>query len=156
MRGKHIFLLASLFAMILCITLLATDPDSLAAQSSEVIQSQDSDFDGVVVDLVQCKRKKGVLTVKFKVRNTNNKTTRMYWSDVNKNVYLMDTENQKKYFVLKDAKGEYIYGGGSHDIPAQGTKTSWFKFPAPPAEIKEITIILPGCAPFEDVPITDK
>ena len=62
----------------------------------------------------------------------------------------------KKYFLLKDAKGEYIYSGSPGDIAANTSKISWFKFPAPPQEVEEITVILPACAPFEDVPIEDK
>jgi hypothetical protein len=68
----------------------------------------------------------------------------------------MDEENQKKYFLLKDATGEYICSGDPGNITANSSKISWFKFPAPPSEVEEISIVLPGCAPFEDIPIEDK
>ena len=47
-----------------------------------------------------------------------------------------------KYLELKLEKGKSHYW--------------WSKFPAPPAEIKEINIIIPKVLPFEDVEITDK
>ena len=126
------------------------------AQPGSVIESQETNFPGVVAELIQCKRKKGVLTVKVRVKNTSSKTVRVFWPDPKKNAYLMDEANQKKYFLLKDATGEYIYSGEPGYIAADTSKISWFKFPAPPSEVVEITIVVPGCAPFEDVPIEDK
>ena len=126
------------------------------AQAAEVIQSEETDLPGVVADLIQCKRKRGVLTVKVRVKNTSAKTVRVYWPDVKKTIYLMDEANSKKYFLLKDAKGDFIYSGDPWDIVADGSKVSWFKFPAPPPEVKEITLVIPGVVPFEDVPIEDK
>lgn len=126
------------------------------AQAAEVIQSEETDLPGVVAELIQCKRKGGVLTVKLRMKNTSPKTVRVYWPDVKKTIYLMDEANSKKYFLLKDAKGDFIYSGDPWDIVADGSKVSWFKFPAPPPEVKEITLVIPGVVPFEDVPIEDK
>ena len=80
----------------------------------------------------------------------------MWWQDPKKNVYLIDEANSKKYFLLKDANGEFIYSGDPGDVAPNAIKISWFKFPAPPPEVKQINIVLPDCAPFEDVPIEDK
>jgi hypothetical protein len=148
-------LVSFLLLIIVISNFILTVPLSYA-QTSDVIQTQESSFPGIIAELTQCKRKKGVLTVKVRVKNTGSKTTRVYWQDAHKNAYLMDADNQKKYFILKDANGEYIYSGAPGDIPSNTSKISWFKFPAPPSEVKEITIILPSCAPFEDVPIEDK
>jgi len=38
------------------------------AQSISVIQTQETSFPGVIAELTQCKRKKGVLTVKVRVK----------------------------------------------------------------------------------------
>lgn len=126
------------------------------AQPSPVIQSQETSFPGILAELIQCKRKKGVLTVKVRLKNTSSKGVKTWWRDVQKNVYLMDEANQKKYFILKDANGEYICNVDTGDIPPNMSKIAWFKFPAPPSEVKEISIILSLSSPFEDVPIEDK
>jgi hypothetical protein len=126
------------------------------AQSKASIQSQETNFSGLKADLTECQRKGGVLTIKVRLANHSPKTVRAYWQDVKKNAYLMDEANSKKYFLLKDAKGEYIYSGDPWDIHPNSSKTSWFKFSAPPKEVKKITVVLPNCMPFEDVPIQDK
>jgi hypothetical protein len=126
------------------------------AQSKASLQSQETNYPGVKADLTACQRKGGVLTIKVRLANHSSKTVRTYWRDPKKNAYLMDEANGKKYFLLRDAKGEYIYSGDPWDIHANASKTSWFKFSAPPKEVKKITIVLPDCMPFEDVPIQDK
>ena len=157
MRYKDFFLPVSVIIIFASLSFfLPPSIPVIYAQSPDVIQTQETNISNVTADLVQCLRKKGVLTVKIRVRNTGDKTSRVYWKDVKKTVYLMDAENQKKYYLLKDTKGEYIYSGDPWDIPGGESRISWFKFPAPPPEVKEITVILPQCAPFEDVPITDK
>jgi hypothetical protein len=156
MRNILMFLLLLVFITTGSALLLPSMVPLVHAQSGTVIESQETDFSGVVAELIQCKRKKDVLTIKVRVKNTSSKTIRVYWRDAKKNVYLMDEANGKKYFLLKDTTGEYIYSGDPWDIPANSSKISWFKFPAPPAEVDEISIVLPGCAPFEDVSIEDK
>jgi len=153
MRGIYLFGLLLALAVVFA---FFTSVDKSSAAPSEVIESQEMNHPGIVAELIECRRKKGVLTVKVRVKNTSSKAMRVTWGDVKKDVYLMDEENQKKYFLLKDAEGEFIYSGAPWDVSANTSKLSWFKFPAPPAEITEITVILPEVAPFEDVPIEDK
>ena len=77
-------------------------------------------------------------------------------------VYLMDAPNAKKYEVLKDEKGTYIASlrtgwddrWSTHVKPGE-SQTLWMKFPAPPVEVKTITLQLPSTPPFEDLAITD-
>jgi len=156
MKRTLFFFVFPVFVMTILMPVLPVGVPLTHAQSGTVIDSQETEFPEVVAELIQAKRKKGVLTVKVRVRNNSAKSARVFWRDVKKNAYLMDEANQKKYFLLKDAEGEYICSGDPDNIPANGTKISWFKFPAPPDEVKEITIVLPGCFPFEDVPIEDK
>ena len=125
-------------------------------KSGSVIQSQEMNYPGVVAEIIECKQKKGVLTLKVRIKNTSSEKVRVLWRDAKKNVYLLDETNQKKYFILKDANGEYIYSGDPWDIQPNSSKISWFKFPAPTPDLDEITVVLNNCAPFEDVPITKK
>jgi len=156
MRIIVLLALATIFIITSSMFLSSPTVSLVHAQSSSAIQSQETDFPGVVAEIIQCRRKRGILTVQVRARNTSSKRVRVFWHDVKKDVYLMDETNQKKYFVLKDATGDYIWSGSPGDINPDTTKISWFKFPAPPADVKEITVVLPKCAPFEDVPIQDK
>jgi hypothetical protein len=77
-------------------------------------------------------------------------------------VYVMDLAAGKKYEVLKDEKGTSIAALSSgwsnrwYDKLAPGQSfTMWMKFPAPPPDVKSVTLHVPGMPPFEDVPIQD-
>lgn len=77
-------------------------------------------------------------------------------------VYLIDTAAGKKYEALRDEKGEYIAALSTswHDrwyqhVKAGAPATIWVKFPAPPPDVKAITLNIPKTPPFEDVPIQD-
>ena len=88
---------------------------------SEVIQTQESDaWDGVEVDLTYLKIKDDIITLRFKIKNTGTEIQdiKLYFKDC----YIMDETNQKKYFVLKDADGQYI--GGPKDKDWEGGRFS--------------------------------
>ena len=77
-------------------------------------------------------------------------------------VYVMDAAGGKKYEVLKDENGSYIAAlrPGYRDqwfqrLQPGGTYTIWMKFPAPPADVKTVTLQVPGVPPFEDLAIQD-
>jgi hypothetical protein len=74
----------------------------------------------------------------------------------------MDAAAGKKYQVLKDEKDEYIAAlrSGWHDrwyekVKPGQSMTIWMKFPAPPPEVKAITLAVPGVPPFEELAIQD-
>ncbi len=124
------------------------------------LQTQDSNWGTIAVDLTEFKRKGNALTAKLKLRNTG--TAPASYDVTFKDVYLLDTAAGKKYEVLKDDQGAYIasvmpswpdrnYG----KIAAGGSINLWMKFPAPPADVKAVTLNIPEAAPFEDIPITD-
>jgi len=125
----------------------------------EVIQTQESDtWDGVEVDLTYLKIKDDIITLRFKIRNTGDKThdIKLYFKDC----YIMDETNQKKYFALKDADGQYIGGPKDKDweggrfssyIDPNGSKGLWMKFPDPTDKPATITVSIPGVFPFEEV-----
>jgi hypothetical protein len=74
----------------------------------------------------------------------------------------MDAAGGKKYEVLKDENGSHIAALNPgwkerwyDDVPPGQSLTVWVKFPAPPAEVKAVTLQIPGVPPFEDLPIQD-
>jgi hypothetical protein len=123
---------------------------------------QDTNQPGVVAELVECKRKDGVLTVKVRFRNGGAEDASFYLvssSDYDKQYV---TAGSKKYFVLRDSEktplASVADAGGNVRVPlpAGASWTWWAKYPAPPAEVTEIAYFTSAGAPFEDVPVTDK
>ena len=77
-------------------------------------------------------------------------------------LYVMDLGAGKKYEVLMDEKGNYIatLRSGYRDqwfqkLKPGETYTIWMKFPAPPPDVKTVTLQVPGMPPFEDLAIQD-
>ena len=72
--------------------------------------------------------------------------------------YLIDPVNKKKYLVITDSErrplaSRYRAQFGELTLPAGEEALAWAMFPAPPADVTQISIYLPGVPPFEDVPI---
>ena len=127
-----------------------------AAEQAGVIQTQETTYPGVVAEFTECRRKEGVLNIRVRFRNTSDKQvllTVFRNEDVEK--YYVTAKN-KKYFILKDSEGKYVAEQFGDWVPAGGSHTWWAKYPAPPADIKKITLITTITTPFEDVPITDQ
>jgi hypothetical protein len=127
---------------------------------ASIIKTEDTNTIGVAADVTECSRKEGVLSVKVRFRNT---------TDAKKHFAIIDGRNyekyyltagSKKYFILKDSEGTYLtpqgdgFGSLGVDLDGAGQYTWWAKFPAPPAEVKEVTLYMPVAAPLEDIPIS--
>lgn len=131
------------------------------AQSGDVIQSQETNFGGIVGEITQAKRKDGVLTIKLRLRNTSGQDARLYVIEGRNFDSYYVTAGDKKYFVLRDTEDVPLApqadGSGyvTAEIAKDGTYTWWAKYPAPPAELTSVTYYTPLAAPFEDIPITD-
>ena len=136
-----------------------------ATEQAGVIQTQETNQEGLVAELTECRRQEGVLTIKVRFRNTSNKPLNLaltrYMQDDNGRFYV--TAGNKKYFMLKDSEGAVL---SSNSVSESGkiepklepgqTFLWWAKYPAPSADVKKINFMMPVTPPFEDVPITDK
>lgn len=138
-----------------------------AAGAATPIASVESNVEGVTIDLMTLERKGNVLSLKWAVRNSGEKTGDLNFQLTGQEVttYLVDEENGTKYFVLTDKEGkavasEHEYTGSSYGIAERlspgESQRYWAKFPAPPAEVKSITVMFTKADPLEDVAITDK
>lgn len=75
-------------------------------------------------------------------------------------VSVIDDATSQRISVLKDNQGKWM----AAPLEMQGKSVSpesyrtasvvWFKFPAPPATSKTVSIAIPGVAPFDAVPVT--
>jgi len=136
-----------------------------AAEQAGVIQSQETNEEGVVGELTDCRRSEGVLTIKVRYRNTSSKKAHLTFTHWNAsavdNAKYYVTAGNKKFFMLTDSDGTVLStnstgNGVETDLDAGKTFLWWAKYPAPPAEVKKINFMTPLSSPFEDVPITDK
>ena len=67
--------------------------------------------------------------------------------------YLLDAANKKKYLVVRDADGKCVCSGV--DGLDDGKKMNlWATYPAPPADVTKVTVVVPLFEPIESVPIT--
>ncbi len=69
--------------------------------------------------------------------------------------YLLDEAGRKKYFVLRDGQGRPSCTTPIGPIPPGERRTVWVRFPAPPLDVKAITVQVPRAAPFRHVPLAD-
>jgi len=148
-------ILASLILVLFFIA--SRNAHTQGAGATKAIQSQDTEISGIAADLTECKRKEGVLSVKVQFRNTSdapvNVTIDTHHGDYS-GFYV--TAADKKYFILKDTEKEPLAPKYISSTVEKGGKLLWWaKFPAPPAEVKKINLVIPKVLPFEDVPITD-
>jgi hypothetical protein len=140
-------------------------PAASPAGGSDTIQSQDTNVQGVVGELIQCRRAAGVLSVKIRFHNTTGAGMGFYALPplAGYERYYLAAAN-KKYFILKDTDGTYLAQGFSWDCGQSGvceklgagqSITWWAKFPAPSADVTKLDLFTPVTPPFEDVPIAD-
>ena len=132
-----------------------------AAAQQAVIQTQDSNYAGIVAELTECRRADGVLNIRVRLRNTSDKETQMTLvSNGNYDTSYVTAAN-KKYLILRDSAKTPLAPAvdPSNSVYAfvkkGGVYTWWAKYPAPPPDVKKVNYVTQFAPPFEDVPITD-
>ncbi len=136
--------------------------------TAQPIASAETNWSGVAIDLMSVERKGSVLTVKWAVRNHGSEQQDVKFSLTGRQVttYVVDEESGTKYYVLTDKEEhsvasmhEYLGSdtyGTSEYIPAGESRRYWAKFPAPPPEVKTVTLFFSKAEPFEEAPIADR
>jgi hypothetical protein len=144
-------------------TAAATTPE--VAATPNTIATADGEKSGLRVDILELKRSSGG-TVMMKFTLVNNSPAEVsfsgHWLGDTKfgsddyavgAVHLIDPVGKKKYFVMRDAEEKCVCSREvAHSNP--GGKTNlWAKFPAPPADVQKVSIVIPHFTPMDDVPI---
>jgi hypothetical protein len=135
---------------------------SSAAKPAGQPRARETSVAGVVAELVESKRKDGVLTVQVRFRNTSAKAVTFYPVTRGNHDSHYVTAEDRKYFVLRDedrtALAPQVNPGGDVFVSLQpeGTYIWWAKYPAPPVEVKKISYYTLITPPFDDVPISDQ
>lgn len=97
------------------------------------------------------------VTLRFRVVNEGEQNFKTYsllgdYYAMDK-VSLIDTANKKKYMVVEDSEGVCICSEFKGEVEPGAAINLWAKYPAPPADVKLITVLVPGFEPVESVPI---
>lgn len=161
-RSKS-WLLATLAAVIFALSI----PFAASIVRAADLGMQDYEVSGVQVHLLSVKRTSAnSLTVKWQYRNTTSAPQKLGESfsgigsserfSLTSDFYVSDPSGAK-YSVLMDPSHDPMASShaGSKVVmlgPKQ-TMTVWAKVAGPPADVTKVTVYVPGCAPFEDVPI---
>lgn len=115
--------------------------------------------EGQVIEAV---RSGDILSIKIRFKPIVDGKTEMIYSQISKDDYANSfyvIAGNKKHLLLKDSNDKPLTNPKllirtSKDTPMAG---SWQgKFPAPPKEIKEVSLTIPGVETFDAIKITDR
>ena len=140
----------------------AAPPPAATPAATGVLKTEDTNIAGVVADVTECARKDGVLSVRVRFRNTSGQKQKLTLIDNRDYEKYYVTAASKKYFILKDSEGTYLtpqasgFGGLAVGLEPGAQYTWWAKYPAPPAEVKAVTLYSPVAAPLEDIAVSDR
>jgi hypothetical protein len=68
-------------------------------------------------------------------------------------VTLMDPINKKTYLVARDSEKNTICSKGLENIKPGERINVWARYPAPPPDVRKISLMIPHFPPIDDVPI---
>lgn len=134
---------------------------SQKAPADKAIATSELDVAGVVAEVIESRRKNGVLTVRVRFRNTGDAPAKLLLVGPTGYVDTYAVSGDTKYPLLKDESGGQLAtprdGGGwlEPTIKPKSTWNWWGKFPAPPADRKSYDLYLKIGPPIEDIPIVD-
>src|SRR5688572_12651346 len=133
---------------------------ALAAPAlAETVATADGEQSGVRIDITELKRTSGdTVMLKFTLVNDSGAEVSPYnlfnRNDVS-DVHLIDAAGKKKYPTITDSSGKCVCAGNlEHSFPGgQNSMNLWARFPAPPADVKEVSVVFPHFIPT-DAPIS--
>lgn len=137
-----------------------------AAPAATLIASTEGELSDVRIDVTQFKRDPGG-TVTLRLVLVNNSSDRVlvrgHWlgdSSVSSDhgavgaIHLIDAVNKKKYFVVRDADQTCVCSREVRDVEPGKKANLWAKFAAPPADVQQLTIVVPHFTPIDEVPLS--
>lgn len=130
------------------------------------LASADGEKAGVRVVVTELKRSSGdTVNLKFVLINDSDAKLNLYShylgdarvrSDYRSvgGVHLVDPTGKKKYLVVRDAEEKCLCSTDLSDSEPKTRANLWAKFPAPPAGVQKVSIVIPHFSPMDDVPIS--
>jgi len=145
-----------MLACLAFVSMLAVAPLSTrTAAAAEPLASQETNTDGIMAEVTECRRKEGVLNIRVRFKNTGDEDKQVYVDGSGyDNTYL--TAEKKKYLVLKDSQNKPL-ASPTYNIGVKkgGSYVWWAKYPAPPDAVKKVTFYSQAAPPIGDIPIQD-
>ncbi len=137
-------------------------PKSGSQPSSAVLATTDGEYPGIRVEVQELKRTSGgTVTLRFAVINDSDKAlglgSRLGGLASGYNVSgidLLDAAGKKKYLVILDSEKNCLCSTIEGSVEPKSRVKLYAKFPAPPEDVKKITIEIPHFTPMEDVPMS--
>jgi hypothetical protein len=135
-----------------------------ASSAGPLLATADGEKSGVRIEVQELKRTSGdTLTLKFGLINDSSESFDFGYALIEQGktndynsisgVNLIEGAGKKKYFVVRDTEGACLCSRGLSSIASKSRANLWAKFPAPPAEVSKITVVVPHFTPMEDLPI---
>jgi len=148
------------------LTIAAIAPSLVFA--ADPVATTDGEKSGVHIAVVDLKRSSGdTLTLRFNLINESAdklELTGWYFGDYkgyqNQDIgnlgaiTLIDPVGKKKYFVVRDTDKNCVCSNDIKDVNSKSQTALWAKFPAPPADVRKISVLIPHFMPLDDVPIS--
>lgn len=146
----------------------ASAPPAATATPSTpaVLASADGENSGVRVEVTELKRSSGdTVNLKFVLINDSDEQFSVasnYLGDGQVGsdyrsvggVHLIDPAGKKKYLVVRDTDKNCLCSGNIANVDPKKRVNLWAKFPAPPADVQKVNIVIPHFSPMDDVPIS--
>jgi hypothetical protein len=132
-----------------------------AQKQAGVIETADAGWSGVQTELLEARRMSDdTVRVRWRWRNTTDKKVHLFSGGegdkaLKQDAYVLDPKNKKKHLVVTDSQGKLIGSALAWtDLGPKESLAVWAKFPAPPADVDKITVVIPKTPPFEDIAIS--
>lgn len=132
----------------------------------EPIATTDGERPGITLEVTELARTGGdTLTLKFTIMNDSGEGLHFYDNfgdpSVDEDAYhhnvggthVIDNAGQKKYLVLRDQDQMCVCSDDLDEVEAGSALNLWAKFPAPPADVDEVSVVVPHFVPMDDVPV---
>ena len=148
------------------VAVTATAAPAAAAGGPAAIATSDGEAAGVRVEVTELKRASGgTVNLTFAMVNGTADTLHLSYdygdgsygaAEYNAvgGVHVIDQVGKKKYFVARDSDHKCVCSQGVKGIPPGGRANLWAKFPAPPEDVNQITVVVPKFQPMDDVPLS--
>lgn len=159
-RGTRFLVLASIVLIIGQAS--AQAPAPAVSSLAPAIAVADGESPGSRIEVMELKRGSGdTVMLRFTLINDSAEQLRVadllggVTSGYNvSGIHLIDPAGRKKYLVVTDSQNKCVCSASVPiGLPPGQRLNLWAKFPAPPADVQKVSVILPHFIPMDDVPL---
>ena len=135
-------------------------PMSATPTAVAAVATADGEKAGIRIEVQELKRSSNGLMLRFALVNDSDAAFHplstlggLTYGYNTSGIYLIDSANKKKYLVIVDAQDKCVCSEGLENIQPKSRANLWARFPAPPSEVKNISVVVPHFTPMDDVAI---